>query len=78
MLINSFEDYNTSKLYGNNPSIFYFDSDNQDIYSEDLNNEFHSDDKPIELKSQNMHEFWNYDNMNQIQNKPTTFETNNK
>ena len=78
MIINTFEDYNTSKLYGNNPSIFYFDSDNQDIYSEDLNNEFHSDDKPIELENQNMHEFWNYDNMSKIQDKPTTFETNNK
>ena len=78
MLINTFEDYNISKLYGNNPSIFYIDSDNQDIYSEDLNNEFHSDDKSIELENQNIHEFWNYENINQIQDKPTTFETNNK
>ncbi len=69
MLINTFEDYNTSKLYGNDSSIFYFDSDNQDIYSEVLNNEFHSDDKPIKLENQNMHEFWNYDNMNKIQDK---------
>ena len=78
MLINTFEDYNTSKLYGNDPSIFYFGSDNQDINSEDLNNEFLSDDKPFELENQNMYEFWNYDNINQIQDKLTTFETNNK
>ena len=57
MLINTFEDYNTSKLYGNNRSIFYFDSDNQEIYSEDLNNEFLSDDMPFKLENQNIRGF---------------------
>jgi len=40
-----FEKYNTNDLYGNNQSIFYLDSDNQDFYFQDINNGFHFGDK---------------------------------